>query len=55
MQAPARVLALIVFLLSVWTAGVVTSVTFGGWIHVLLLIALDAVLLRIMLGEEQHS
>lgn len=55
MGVPALVVAFIVAVLSIWTVGVVASVTLGGAIHLLLLVALDAVLLRIMLGEAARG
>ena len=41
-----------VVLLIMWLLGMVTSYTLGGFIHVLLLIALAVVLIRIIQGRR---
>ena len=41
-----------VILVILWLAGLVTSYTMGGLIHVLLVIAIVVVLLRIIRGEN---
>ena len=41
-----------VVLLSLWLLGLVTSYTIGGFIHVLLVIALVVVLLRVIGGRS---
>jgi len=41
-----------VVLLILWALGMVTSYTLGGFIHLLLLIALAVVLIRIIRGER---
>lgn len=41
-----------VILLVLWLLGVVTSYTIGGFIHVLLVIAIIVVLIRIIRGEN---
>jgi Family of unknown function (DUF5670) len=41
-----------VLLVVLWLLGVVTSTTMGGFIHVLLVIAVIAVLLRIITGRK---
>lgn len=43
---------LAVVLLILWLLGVVTSVTAGGFIHVLLVIAIVVVLLRVIQGRR---
>jgi hypothetical protein len=43
---------LAVILLILWLLGVVTSVTAGGFIHVLLVIAIVVVLLRVIQGRR---
>jgi hypothetical protein len=43
---------LIVILLILWLLGVVTSYTLGGFIHILLVIAIVMVLLRIIQGRN---
>jgi hypothetical protein len=41
-----------VILLVLWAVGVVSSYTLGGFIHVLLLIAIAVVLIRIIQGRR---
>ncbi|HEV8666713.1 MAG TPA: lmo0937 family membrane protein [Candidatus Paceibacterota bacterium] len=41
-----------VILLILWLLGVVTSYTIGGFIHVLLVIAIILVLIRLIRGEN---
>ncbi len=41
-----------VVLLILWLLGLVTSVTMGGFIHVLLVIAVVVVLLRVISGRR---
>jgi hypothetical protein len=41
-----------VVLLVLWLLGLVTSVTMGGFIHVLLVIAIVVVLLRVISGRK---
>jgi hypothetical protein len=41
-----------VILLILWLLGVVSSYTLGGFIHILLLIALVVVLLRVIQGRR---
>jgi hypothetical protein len=41
-----------VVLLILWLAGIVTSYTVGGFIHVLLVIAIVVVLLRVIGGRR---
>ena len=42
--------SIIVVLLVLWLLGVVTAYTLGGFIHILLVIAVIAVLLRLIRG-----
>jgi hypothetical protein len=44
-----------VILLILWLLGVVTSYTIGGFIHVLLVIAIIMVLIRLIRGENPIS
>ncbi len=46
---------LIVVLLVLWLLGVVTSYTIGGFIHLLLVIAIIVVLLRVIQGRNPIS
>lgn len=41
-----------VILLILWLLGIVSSVTIGGFIHVLLVIAIIMVLLRVIQGRK---
>jgi hypothetical protein len=41
-----------IVLLILWLLGLVTSVTMGGFIHVLLVIAIVVVLLRVISGRK---
>ncbi len=41
-----------VILIILWLLGVVTSYTLGGFIHVLLVVAVIVVLLRIIKGQK---
>lgn len=41
-----------VVLLILWLLGVVTSYTIGGFIHVLLVVAIIVVLIRVIRGER---
>jgi len=44
--------AIIVALLVLWLLGLVTSYTLGGFIHILLVIAIVAVLVRVIQGRN---
>jgi hypothetical protein len=46
---------LVVVLLVLWLLGVVTSYTLGGFIHILLVVAVVVVLLRIIQGRNPIS
>ena len=41
-----------VILLILWLLGVVTSTTLGGFVHILLIIAIAVVLIRIIQGRR---
>lgn len=43
---------LLIVLLVLWALGLVTSYTFGGFIHILLVIAIVVVLLRVIQGKN---
>jgi hypothetical protein len=43
--------SIVVALLILWLLGVVTAYTLGGFIHILLVIAVIAVLLRLIRGK----
>jgi hypothetical protein len=42
-------------LLVLWLFGIVSSNTFGGFIHVLLAVAVAAVLMRVIGGERSNN
>jgi hypothetical protein len=42
--------AIILFFL--WLLGFITSATFGGWIHVLLVIAIVIIVIRLLQGRR---
>ncbi len=43
---------LAVIILVLWLAGLLTSYTFGGLIHILLLLALVVVIIRVLQGRR---
>jgi len=43
---------IIIILLVLWLLGVVTSYTLGGFIHILLVIAIIVILVRLIRGEK---
>jgi hypothetical protein len=43
---------LLIVLLVLWLLGVVTSYTLGGLVHILLMVAIVAVLLRVIQGRN---
>jgi hypothetical protein len=43
---------LFVILLVLWLVGVVSSYTFGGFIHLLLILAIAVVLIRVIQGRH---
>ncbi len=42
-----------VVLLALWLLGLVTSYTLGGFIHILLLVAIAVILIRIIQGRRK--
>jgi hypothetical protein len=44
---------LVVILLVLWVLGLVTSYTMGGFIHILIVIAVVVVLLRVIQGRRR--
>jgi len=47
----AMVMFLVVLLAALWLLGMVTTATFGGWLHILLVIAVVFLLIRLIRGE----
>lgn len=41
-----------IILLILWLLGFITANTFGGWIHVLLIIALVVIVIRLLQGRR---
>lgn len=41
-----------IILLILWLLGFITSATFGGWIHVLLVIAIIIIIIRLLQGRR---
>ena len=44
--------AIAIILILFWLAGLITSYTMGGFIHILLVIAIVVVLVRVIRGEK---
>ena len=44
-------LFLVVVLLALWLVGVITTTTFGGWLHILLVVATVFLLIRVIRGQ----
>lgn len=51
-KEPPMLWTLFVVLLILWLLGVVSSYTFGGFIHLLLILAIAVVLIRIIQGRR---
>jgi len=41
-----------IILLILWLVGLITASTFGGWIHVLLVIAVIIIIVRLLQGRQ---
>lgn len=44
-------LFLVFVLLALWLLGVITTTTFGGWLHILLVVAVVFLLIRVIRGQ----
>ena len=42
---------LVILLVALWLLGMVTTTTLGGWLHILLVIAIVFLLVRVIRGE----
>jgi hypothetical protein len=42
---------LVILLVALWLLGMVTTTTLGGWLHVLLVVAIVFLLIRVIRGE----
>lgn len=45
------ILFLVILLVVLWLLGMVTTYTLGGWLHILLVIAIVFLLIRVIRGE----
>jgi hypothetical protein len=45
------ILFLVFVLLALWLLGVVTTTTLGGWLHILLVVAIVFLLIRVIRGQ----
>jgi hypothetical protein len=45
------ILFLVILLVVLWLLGMVTTYTLGGWLHILLVIAIIFLLIRVIRGE----
>lgn len=46
------ILFLVVLLVALWLFGMVTTTTLGGWLHVLLVVAVIFLLIRLIRGQR---
>ncbi len=46
------ILFLVFLLLGLWLLGMVTTTTLGGWLHVLLVVAIVFLLIRVIRGQR---
>ena len=46
------ILFLVVLLIALWLLGMVTTTTLGGWLHVLLVVAIVFLLIRVIRGQR---
>ena len=42
---------LVILLIVLWFLGVITSTTLGGWLHILLVLAIVFLLIRVIRGQ----
>jgi hypothetical protein len=42
---------LVILLVVFWLLGMITSTTFGGWLHILLVVAIIFLLIRLIRGQ----
>jgi hypothetical protein len=45
------VLILVFLLVALWLLGIVTTTTLGGWLHILLVVAVVFLLIRVIRGQ----
>ena len=46
------IMVLVVLLAVLWLLGMVTTSTFGGWLHILLVVAIVFLLIRVIRGAR---
>ena len=44
-------LFLVILLIALWLLGMITSTTLGGWLHILLIVAIVFLLIRVIRGQ----
>jgi Family of unknown function (DUF5670) len=44
-------LLLVVLLIALWLLGIITSTMLGGWLHILLVVAIVFLLIRVIRGQ----
>jgi Family of unknown function (DUF5670) len=44
-------LFLVILLIVLWLLGMITSTTLGGWLHILLVVAIVFLLIRVIRGQ----
>jgi hypothetical protein len=44
-------LFLVILLIALWLLGIITSTTLGGWLHILLIVAIVFLLIRVIRGQ----
>lgn len=44
-------LFLVILLIALWLLGMITSTTLGGWLHILLVVAIVFLLIRVIRGQ----
>lgn len=44
-------LFLVILLIALWLLGIITSTTLGGWLHILLVVAIVFLLIRVIRGQ----
>jgi hypothetical protein len=42
---------LVILLIALWLLGMITATTLGGWLHVLLVVAIVFLLIRVIRGQ----
>jgi uncharacterized protein DUF5670 len=45
------VMFLVILLIVLWFLGMITSTTLGGWLHILLVVAIVFLLIRVIRGQ----